>query len=46
MRGLCANAQVLVRTTIAMAVLVTFIYRILALVVAEPANFQGEVTVK
>jgi hypothetical protein len=35
---------VLERTTIAAAVLVTFIYRILALVVEEPATFQGEVT--
>jgi hypothetical protein len=28
----------------ATAVLITFIYRILALVVEEPATFQGEVT--
>jgi hypothetical protein len=35
---------VLEKTTNAKAVLVTFIYRILALVIAEPATFQGEVT--
>jgi hypothetical protein len=44
MRGACARAQVLERMTIATAVLVAFIYRILALVVEEPATFQGEVT--
>jgi hypothetical protein len=32
------------RTTNATAVLKTFIYRIPALVVEEPATFQGEVT--
>jgi hypothetical protein len=32
------------RTTNATAVLRTFIYRILALEVEEPATFQGEVT--
>jgi hypothetical protein len=35
---------VLERTTNATAVLKTFIYRILALEVEEPATFQGEVT--
>jgi hypothetical protein len=35
---------VLERTTIATAVLKTFIDRILALALEEPATFQGEVT--